>query len=263
PATLVKDAQRHGVRVRPPCVVESEVGAKVTADREVRLGLLSVVGLGKAAAQRIVEARAERPFRDAADLCLRAGLDLRRAEGLAEAGAFAALGLSRRQALWAVRAALSGAGPLAPPATDESPLPEMSEWERTLADYAATGLTVGPHLMGRLREGLDARGIVPARAVPSCRNGSRIRIAGQVIVRQRPGTAKGMVFLTLEDETGLANAAVDPPTFAKNRLVLLRSPLLVIEGKLQNLEGVATLKGERFFPLDAVLEDLPPSRDFH
>src|SRR5690606_30475342 len=93
PATLVKDAQRHGVRVRPPCVVESEVGAKVTADREVRLGLLSVVGLGKAAAQRIVEARAERPFSDAVDVCLRAGLDLGRAETLAEAGAFTALGL--------------------------------------------------------------------------------------------------------------------------------------------------------------------------
>src|SRR5690606_29583907 len=158
PATLVKDAQRHGVRVRPPCVVESEVGAKVTADREVRLGLLYVVGLGKAAALRIVEARAERPFSDAVDVCLRAGLDLGRAETLAEAGAFTALGLSRRQALWAVRAALSGAGPLAPPSSDASPLPEMNEWERTLADYTATGLTVGPHLVGRLREALRARG---------------------------------------------------------------------------------------------------------
>ncbi|MFO7155510.1 MAG: error-prone DNA polymerase [Pseudomonadota bacterium] len=263
PATLVKDAQRHGVRVRPPCVVESEVGAKVTADREVRLGLLSVVGLGKAAAQRIVEARAERPFSDAVDVCLRAGLDLGRAETLAEAGAFAALGLSRRQALWAVRAALSGAGPLAPPASDASPLPEMNEWERTLADYTATGLTVGPHLVGRLREALRARGVVPARTVPSIPHGRRIRIGGQVIVRQRPGTAKGMVFITLEDETGLANAAVDPKTFDRNRLVILQSPLLVIEGKLQNLEGVATVKGERFFPLDLILEDLPPSRDFH
>lgn len=262
PATLVKDAQRHGVRVRPPCVVASEARARVLGDREVRLGLASVVGLGMRAAERIVSARRERPFADVADLCLRAGLDLRRAEGLAEAGAFAALGLTRRQALWAVRAALSGAGPLAPPPADESPLPEMNEWERTLADYAATGLTVGPHLVGRLRPGLDARGIIPARAVPSRPNGSRIRIAGQVIVRQRPGTAKGMVFLTLEDETGLANAAVDPETFGKNRLTILRSPLLVIEGKLQNLEGVATVKGQRFFPLDAAMEDLPPSRDF-
>jgi len=263
PATLVKDAQRHGVRVRPPCVLASDVKAKVLGDREVRLGLASVVGLGTSAARRIVEAREERPFGDAADVCLRAGLDLRRAEGLAEAGAFAGLGLSRRQALWAVRAALSGAGPLAPPASDESPLPEMDEWERTLADYAATGLTVGPHLVGRMREALDARGITRARAVPSIPHGRRIRIAGQVIVRQRPGTAKGMVFITLEDETGLSNAAVDPETFHRNRLVILRSPLLVIEGKLQNLEGVAAVKGERFFPLDLALEDLPPSRDFH
>jgi len=117
--------------------------------------------------------------------------------------------------------------------------------------------------MGRLRDRLAAHGITPARAVSARPHGARIRIAGQVIVRQRPGTAKGMVFFTLEDETGLANAVVDPQTFARNRLVLLRSPLLVIEGKLQNLEGVATVKGERFYPLDETLEDLPPSRDFH
>jgi error-prone DNA polymerase len=288
PATLVKDAQRHGVRVRPPCVVRSAVGAEAVGpgavgEREVRLGLRSVGGMGQAVAERIVWARGQRPFSSVADVCARASLDLRRAERLAEGGAFAALGPTRRQALWEVRAACSGAGPLAPPPDPgPSPLQEMSELQRTLADYAAIGLTVGPQLVGRMRKRLGDLGVTPAAAIPRQRNGSRVRIAGLVIVRQRPGTAKDMVFVTVEDETGLANAAIDPKTYADNRMVLLRSPLLLIEGRLQNVDGVATVKGERFLSLQAFDEEedtvadadddagagegeegLPPSRDFH
>ena len=264
PATLVKDAQRHGVRVRTPCVVESEVGAKVTGDREVRLGLRSVIGLGDLAATRIVEARRERPFRDPADVCLRAGLDARRAELLAEAGAFASLGATRRQALWDVRAILASGGPLAPPPkASGSPLPELTELQRTLADYASTGLTVGPHLVARMRGELDELGVTPSGQVPSCRNGSWIRVAGQVIVRQRPGTANGMVFVTVEDETGFANAVIDPETFAEHRTLLLTSALLLIEGPLQNLDGVATVKGRAFQALGGPVEPaLPKSHDF-
>lgn len=264
PATLVKDAQRHGVRVRTPCVVHSEADAAVLGDREVRLGLRSVLRMGEAAATRIVEARRERPFESVADVCLRAGLDAGRAERLAEAGAFAALvgAPTRRQALWEVRAALASGGPLAPPRREPSPLPELSELQRTLADYAATGLTVGPHLVGRMREALDALGAVPSGQVIRQRHGSWIKIAGQVIVRQRPGTAKGMIFLTVEDETGYANAAIDPQTFAEHRTLLLTSSLLMIEGPLQNLEGVATVKGRKFYALDGPADDLPSSRDF-
>ncbi|AKU93268.1 DNA polymerase III subunit alpha [Vulgatibacter incomptus] len=264
PASLVKDAQRHGVHVRTPCVVESEPNAKVTGDREVRLGLRSVIGLGEAAAQRIADARRERPFRDVTDVCLRARLDARRAETLAEAGAFAALGATRRQALWEVRSALAAGGPLAPPPRAEgSPLPELSSLQRTLADYASTGLTVGPHLVSRMRGELDALGVTPAGSVLSCRNGSWLRIAGQVIVRQRPGTAHGVVFVTVEDETGFANAVIDPETFQANRTLLLTSPLLLVEGPLQNLEGVATVRGRAFRTLHGPSEDLPASRDFH
>jgi error-prone DNA polymerase len=264
PATLIKDAQRHGVHVRSVCVVQSDAQAKVVGDREVRLGLTSIGGMGQAAAERIVCARSERPFRDLADACLRPGLDMRRAEALASAGAFAELGVTRRQAMWQVRAALSGGGPLAPPPeAGPSPLPELNDVQRTLADYAAMGLSVGPHLVARMRESLDRLGVTKASSVIRTRNGAWIRAAGQVIVRQRPGTAKGMVFLTLEDETGFANIAVDPQTYGEARQVILRSSLLLVEGPLQNIDGVATVKGRRFLALDAPTEDLPRSRDFH
>lgn len=266
PATLVKDAQRHGVRVRTPCVVRSGAKSEVLGDREVRLGLESVRGLGSLAAERIVAAREARPFAHVSDVCNRAQLDVRRAELLAEAGAFAEFGRTRRQALWEVRAALSGGGPLAPPPpAGPSPLPELDELERTLADYAATGLTVGPHLVERMRPQLDALGVTPAGAIPSVPNRRWVRIAGQVIIRQRPGTAKGMVFVTVEDETGFGNAVIDPEVFQENRVTLLASPLLLIEGPLQNVDGVATVKARRFRALrgPGVDEDLPRSRDFH
>lgn len=260
PATLVKDAQRHGVRVRPPCVVESDAKAKVLGDREVRLGLESVRGLGQQAAERIVAAR---PFSTVAEVCHKAGLDMRRAETLAEAGAFAALGVTRRQALWEVRAALSGGGPLAPPPpAGPSPLPELDELERTLADYEATGLTVGPHLVERMRDRLDRLGVTPAAQVIHQPNGKWLRIAGQVIIRQRPGTAKGMVFVTIEDGTGFANAVIEPELFHAERTTILTSPLLLVEGPLQNLDGVATVKARRFLSLTAPSDRLPASRDF-
>lgn len=262
PATLIKDAQRHGVHVRSPCVVESGVKSKVLGELELRLGLELVQGLGSGVAERIVAARRERPFESVADVCVRARLDKRRAEALAEAGAYAALGATRRQALWSVDAAV-GAGALAPPpAESASPLQELSPMQRTLADYASMGVTVGPHLVARLRPSLDARGVVPAGRVLQQPNGAWVRIAGLVIIRQRPGTAKGMVFVSLEDETGISNAVVDPQVFQAHRQVLLGSKLLLIEGQLQNLDGVATVKGRRFEPL-AAPKELPGSRDFH
>jgi error-prone DNA polymerase len=139
--------------------------------------------------------------------------------------------------------------------------------QRTLADYAATGATVGPHLVALLRGELRRAGVVPAEQVLSWPNGSWLKIAGLVIIRQRPGTAKGIVFVTLEDETGLSNAVVDPETFQTHRRLLLTSALLLIEGPLQNVDGVATVKARRISPLRAPArpqgESLPASRNFH
>jgi len=264
PATLVKDAQRHGVHVRTPCVIESAAKCRVLGDREVRLGLESVRGLGSQAAERIVAAREARPFATVSEVCNRAQLDVRRAELLAEAGAFAAFGLTRRQALWEVRAALSGGGPLAPPPEPgPSPLPELTALQRTIADYTSTGLTVGPHLVERMRPELDKLGVTRAGALLRERNGRWVRIAGQVIIRQRPGTAKGMVFITVEDETGFGNAVVDPELFQEQRVTILSNQLLLIEGPLQNVDGVATVKARRFRALVGPTDDLPQSRDFH
>lgn len=276
PATLVKDAQRHGVHVYPPCVVQSGVKAAVIGDREVRLGLLSVTGLGEAAAARIVDARNERAFSSVGDVCMRAQLDPRRAQSLAEAGAFAALpsavggkaptgALTRRQALWEVAATAGGGGPLAPPPpVDPSPLPELGPVERTLADYSATGVTVGPHLLAYLRPKLRRQGVTPAGEIPSQPNGKWLRVAGLAIIRQRPGTAKGMVFVTLEDETGFANGVIEPEFFHQNRQTLLRSRLLLLEGPLQNVDGVATVKVRRVRTLEPPADgELPRSRDFH
>lgn len=270
-ATLVKDAQRHGVHVRAPCVLESSAGAEVLGDKgfpdlpvpEVRLGLVQVTGLGVAAAERIVRARQLRSFTSVQEVVQRAQLDARRAQALAEAGAFAALGSSRRQALWRVDAAVRSGGPLAPPpAEDASPLPELDGLARTLADYAATGLTVGPHLVAYLRKGLQRLGVTPAAEMPAIGDGAWVRIAGLVVIRQRPGTAKGMVFVTLEDETGFTNAVVEPETFQVHRRTIVDPAILLIEGPLQSVDGVRTVKARRFTALRTPGE-LPGSRDFH
>src|SRR5262249_19176636 len=151
-------------------------------------------------------------------------------------GALAALGGSRRADLWA--AAVPSVGPLfatasAPGPTPPSPLREMALEERLAADFAGTGVTLGPHPMALRRAALARAGI--ARAVDLRRrgDGERVRVAGSVIVRQRPGTAKGFVFLSLEDETGIANVIVTPGLFARQRLVLVTAPMLMVEGILQ------------------------------
>ena len=138
----------------------------------------------------------------------------------------------------------------------------MTPLERVAADYAGTGLTIGPHPMSFRRRELALRGILRAIDLPRGRNGRRVRAAGAVITRQRPGTAKGFVFLTLEDETGIANVIVRPDLFAEDRLTIVREPYLVVEGTLQIQEGVTSIKAERVLPLDG---DAPAvdSHDFY
>jgi len=125
----------------------------------------------------------------------------------------------------------------------------MSPLDRTLADYTSTGLTAGPHLIKYLRTALDAQGVVRAGDLARQRNGAWVKLAGLVIVRQRPGTAKGFCFLTLEDETGLGNAVVTPDLFARHRAVIHTASLLLVEGPLQMVEGVIHLRARRFTPL--------------
>jgi error-prone DNA polymerase len=289
PSTLVKDAQRRGVRFHPIDVQISDWNCTVEDDGAVRLGLRYVAGLrdevGKAIAlapspQSLASSR----FRSLDDLVTRTGL--RRAElvTLADIGALNAFGYDRRSALWQAEQAARPAGELftdtMETATinaehakhaedlfleelssassalivgddDRSPLKPMTEAERVVADYAGTGLTIGRHPMALRRDELATRGVSRAVDLRTARNGRRVRVAGMVITRQRPGTAKGFVFLTLEDETGVANIIVRPDLFLRDRLVITDEPFLLVDGVLQNQDGVTSVRAERIAGLHA------------
>ena len=152
----------------------------------------------------------------------------------------------------------------AEPEAPASPLEPMTETERLVADYAGTGLTLGRHPMSFRRHDLSMRGVLRAMDLPRARAGRRVRTAGMVITRQRPGTAKGFVFLTLEDETGIANIIIRPDLYATARLVVIESPFLLVEGVLQNQEGVTSVRAERVFRLDGFSDGASvESHDFH
>jgi error-prone DNA polymerase len=192
---------------------------------------------------------------------------------LADIGALASFGQDRRGALWQVERAVRAAGPLldqpavAPGLIEDeqaaaSPLPAMSLAERVSADYGGMGLTIGPHPMALRRGDLALRGVLRAGDLPKGRHGRRVRVAGAVITRQRPGTAKGFVFLTLEDETGIANVIVTPDLFAASRAVVTREPYLLVEGVLQIQEGVTAVKADRLLGLAGAGPEVE-SHDFH
>lgn len=138
----------------------------------------------------------------------------------------------------------------------------MSAVERVVADYDGTGLTIGPHPMSLRREEMSLRGALRASDLARARHGRRVRVAGAVITRQRPGTAKGFVFLTLEDETGIANIIIRPDLFAEQRLVVLQEPFLLVEGTLQNQDGVTSIRAERMEGLGGRQVEVD-SRDFY
>ena len=219
PFTLVKDAQRHGVRFLTVDVTRS--GKECALEEgSVRLGLRYVRGLRAAAAARIEEQRARAPFVSLQDFVDRSGLARDEQRMLAEVGALNAFGLTRRSALWQVEKAGRPRGPLfrdEEPEEDASPVPEMGFSERLSSDLAGTGLSVGRHPVSLFRQELEARGVRPASALPGIADGDSVRVAGAVICRQRPGTAKGFLFLTLEDETGLVNVIVRPDLFLRER----------------------------------------------
>jgi error-prone DNA polymerase len=370
PATLVKDAQRHGVSFLPIDVQSSDWECRVEADGRVRLGLMYVKGMRAEAGRAIagagetqaavrgsrsagpvgatstnevkfVGAAADRcpkcgnedqslledtqeggrfcnvcahqwsdirsdvataseearirtadrgpadrgvaRFPSIEDLIARTGLRRDELSTLAEIGALNAFGHDRRSALWQIERAARPAGELfagqdvedgradadadagsraasAPPA--RSPLQSMTASERLMSDYSGSGLTIGPHPLALRRMELALRGILRAIDLPRGRHGRRVRVAGAVITRQRPGTAKGFVFLTLEDETGIANVIVRPDLFTEHRSTIVGAPYLMVEGILQIQEGVTSVTAERVVSLaDAGPE--PQARDFH
>ncbi|HXM77894.1 MAG TPA: error-prone DNA polymerase [Thermoanaerobaculia bacterium] len=261
PATLVKDAQRHGTPAFPIDVARSGWRCRWEAGG-VRIGLRYVQGLREATGERIESEQARAPFTGVEDLAGRCGLRPDELERLAHAGALAGFGRTRRAALWQVAKVARPAGSLFEklPADDPSPLPEMSPEEETAADYAATQMTTGPHLVEHWRERLRSQGILSAGDLRALPNGTRVKTAGAVIVRQRPGTAKGFVFLTLEDETGMCQAIVRPDVFRENRSVIVGSGTLIVEGRLQKEDGTLSVRGERFWPLRET--ETVPSHDF-
>jgi len=334
PATLVKDAQRRGVRFNPIDVQVSDWDCTVEGDGAVRLGLRYVRGLRAEVGKKIADTdqslhRRSSPDESRAEVCPKCGCDdpsmlectsrlqdlktsgpecfcnvcshqwsvveekpsqrfrsiddlvrrvaLRRDEiaMLAEIGALNSLGHDRRSAMWQIERAIRPAGELfnstferveqfEPLEPTTSPLEEMNISERLIADYTGTGLTVGPHPLTFRRRELAMRGVIPALDLPRQRAGRRVRTAGMVITRQRPGTAKGFVFLTLEDETGISNIIIRPDLYATDRLTVVESSFLLVEGILQNQDGVTSIKAERMSKLDGMPDEAAiDSHDFH
>jgi error-prone DNA polymerase len=262
PATLVKDAQRAGVEVHSVDVNRS--GWRCRWEKGgIRLGLRWIHGLKKAVGGRIEEQQDVRPFTDPTDLARRCRLSPADLERLAHVGALGSFGLSRRKALWQV-AEVSGRNTplfenLAP--EEDSPLEEMQAIEETMADYSGLNLTTGPHLMHYFRPELDRRGVTPTARLRDCRDGQQVTVAGAVIVRQRPGTAKGFVFLTMEDEGGTVQAIIKPDLFRQHRQLIVTSPLLLIEGPLQIQDGTLSVKARHFKRIQG--EGFITSHDFH
>jgi error-prone DNA polymerase len=260
PATLVKDAQRHGVRIRPVDVARSQWDCTIEVEastRYLRLGLRYVRGLRAEAGRAIVAERARGPYAGIDDLARRVSA-LRKDEmaTLAEAGALnfirpQAAPLHRRDALWHAARAMRPPGEMfsgTPQDEGPSPLAPMTPDERLEADYRDTGLTIGPHPMAARREELRSRGVMRAVDLLRLPNGLRVQVAGAVICRQRPGTAKGFLFLSLEDETGIANGIVTPDLFDANRAVLVGEPFIIVDGMLQHQDGVVSVKVQRVEP---------------
>ena len=289
PATIVKDAQRHGVKIKPVCVKRSDWRCTVLDDHTFRLGFCVVNGLRQEHGEQIERERNERQFRSLDDFKRRISLSKEELRTLAELGALNGFAKHRRAAMWNVEEPLfddlldpgsarasrapfgaspngisqiqefPAGAPESPSRTgiagecarslqnEESPLLAMTVQERVTADYRAMNLTAGPHPMKLLRDRLP--NIWRASDLPKAKHGSTIQIAGNVICRQRPGTAKGFVFVSLEDETGVSNAIVDPDLFERYRLLITEEDFLLIEGEVQNSENTVLIKTREIRPL--------------
>jgi error-prone DNA polymerase len=274
PAVLVKDAQRHGLRIRPIDVQVSQwlctVEHESNGERSLRMGLMYAKGLRQEVGEAIVESRNRAGlFRSAEDLTRRVPL-LQRKELtlLARIGALNSLdGIDhRRDAVWQVEEAVRPVGPLLKPHHSQhqvsSPLRQMTTEERLSADYSGTGLTVGKHPLHYRRRELQAMKVLTSSELRNYQDGEYVRSAGCVIARQRPGTAKGFIFISMEDETGIANVIITPDLYERERVVVTRSKFVLVEGALQNQDGVIHIKAKRIQPL-AFSNLEVRSHDFH
>ena len=265
PATLVQDGRRHGLKTRPVSVLHSDWNCTVEDEHTMRIGLRYVQGLQEKHAQQLIAARRERPFDSLTDFLMRVPLPAHERRALAAVGAFAELAAHRRAALWQVEAAWSAEESLFHSAglveEDAPPLPGMTLTERVQADFDGLGLTAGAHPMHLARTRLPD--LWRASDLALVRDGEKVIIGGSVICRQRPGTAKGVVFISLEDETGVANAIVRSALFEKQRLLINEEPALRITGRLQNRDGVIHVQAELIDRL--ALDEVPAqtSHDFH
>jgi error-prone DNA polymerase len=271
PATIVGDAIRHGVECRAvdvevsdwDCTIEPADGDELA----IRMGLRYVKGLAEADARRLLAARAAAPFASLADLARRAGVNERVQVLLAEAGALGGFAANRRDALWQVRGfarsasdplPLDGGGDGAPAFRD------LDALETVLWDYRSSQHSTRAHPLAPLREALRAHQLPDARTVTGMRDGRRVRYAGLVICRQRPATAAGVTFMTLEDETGFVNAVIWRQTFDRFSVVARTASFLGITGRLQVEEGIVHLiADELWIPEIGVKPAEPASRDFH
>jgi len=260
-ATLVKDAKRHGVQIRPVCARRSEWLCVIEADASIRLGFCVVQGMRQAQVIPLLANRRAQPFVAMEDFKRRAGLNRNELRSLAEIGALNCFAAHRRDALWQVET-LALEDDLFSWKTpgEESPLMMMDAVERLRADYKGTRLTTGPHPMALWREQLPD--VWRASDLPQTQNGQIVRIAGNVICRQRPGTAKGFVFISLEDETGVSNAIVTPRLFEELRLLITQESFLVIQGTAQNTGKVVLIKAQRIEALAQNNLAAGPSHDF-
>jgi error-prone DNA polymerase len=275
PAVLVKDAQRHGLRIRPVDVQVSDTVCTVEQEAEgslsLRLGLNYARGFKAATAACLVEARKRGgPFHGVEDLSLRVpALNRSDLSQLARIGALNGLGgvEHRRDAVWQIEQVTRPVGPLlqqsgATPSSAASPLRRMQTEERLIADYAGTGLTTGPHPMAYRRAELQRMGVLSARELQQEPDGRRVIAAGAVIARQRPGTALGFIFLSMEDETGISNVIIHPQLYEQQRVLVTRGKFLKVYGKLQNQDGIVHVKAEELelLHLSAIAVQ---SHDFH
>jgi error-prone DNA polymerase len=270
PAQLVRDARSHGVEVRPPDVAVSEWDCTLERGGDgrpaLRLGLRLVRHLSQAGAERLLAARAVRPFGDLAELAGRAALDRRDLEALAAGGALAALSGHRYRAVWQV-SGVERPLPLLPADTQsEEGIPLLRaprEGHDIVADYASLGLTLRRHPLALLRDRLEKRGVIDTQALWGLPNGRWVTTAGLVITRQRPGSASGVTFVTLEDEVGYVNLIVWKRVADEQRAALLESRLLEVRGQVQREGDVLHVIAQRLGNLSALLGDLMvESRDF-
>ena len=285
PAQLVRDAREHGVEVRPPCVNASAwdctLEPRETDDRPeargdapigdgphlaVRLGIRTITGLREADIDALVRERRRGPFRAVGDLAQRCALPRDALDTLAQADALASLGLGRRAASWSAQghssppialAQRAGAADGRPDATEPSVLlPEMTAGAEVAADYRAKGLSLRDHPVSFLRPDLRRQRFAPCESLALARDGARAAASGLILVRQKPGSAKGVMFLTLEDETGIANVVIYPKLFEANRRTILTSRMLGVRGRVQRAGEVVHFVADTFIDHTPLLDTL-------